>query len=141
MKNTMLMFAYGMNTNQQEMSARCPSAVSLGHARLIDYQFRFATHADVIKCNNSYVDGVLWEISSDNLQALDVLEGYPYYYTRKPRRVAYQNRVVMAETYYMLPGNLQALPTSSYFNLVEQGYQQHGIATDQIYNAQADLTY
>ena len=41
----MLYFAYGMNTNLGEMARRCPGAVSLGHARLIDHVFRFAFHA------------------------------------------------------------------------------------------------
>ena len=31
---------------------------------------------------DSYCDGVLWEITDDNLVALDQLEGYPYHYTR-----------------------------------------------------------
>ena len=51
----MLYFSYGMNTNQAEMALRCPGAQSLGHARLIDHVFRFATHADVVKCRGSFV--------------------------------------------------------------------------------------
>ena len=51
----MLYFSYGMNTNQAEMALRCPGATSLGHARLIDHMFRFATHADVVN-----VAGLLW---------------------------------------------------------------------------------
>jgi gamma-glutamylcyclotransferase (GGCT)/AIG2-like uncharacterized protein YtfP len=131
----MLYFSYGMNTNLQEMEHRCLGAVSLGAARLIDYQFRFATHADVVRCKHSYVDGVLWEITQDHLQSLDLLEGYPYYYTRRPLRVAYQDRVVMAETYYMLPGNVDNAPSQHYFDLVEQGYKQHQVSTEQLHNA------
>ena len=102
----MLYFAYGMNTNRAEMAHRCPGALSLGHARLVDRIFRFATHADVVKCRGSYVDGVLWTIDDFHLSALDRLEGYPYYYKRRRLRVAHNDRIVMAETYYMQPGNL-----------------------------------
>jgi gamma-glutamylcyclotransferase (GGCT)/AIG2-like uncharacterized protein YtfP len=131
----MLYFAYGMNTNREEMAQRCPGALSLGHARLVDRIFRFATHADVVKCKGSYVDGVLWTIDDFHLNALDRLEGYPYYYNRRRLRVAHDNRIVMAETYYMQPGNLDSLPSQSYFNMVVEGYNQHNIPLDQVYNS------
>ena len=91
----MLYFAYGMNTNRSEMAQRCPGALSLGHARLVDRIFRFATHADVVKCRGSYVDGVLWTIDDFHLNALDRLEGYPYYYNRRSLRVAHNDRIVL----------------------------------------------
>lgn len=84
----MLYFAYGMNTNTDEMAYRCPGAASLGHARLIDHVFRFAYHADVVPCMGSYVDGVLWNISDQDLASLDQLEGYPAYYGREQVRVS-----------------------------------------------------
>jgi len=131
----MLYFAYGMNTNRSEMAQRCPGALSLGHARLVDRIFRFATHADVVKCPGSYVDGVLWTIDDFHLNALDRLEGYPYYYNRRRLRVAHNDRIVMAETYYMQPGNLDSLPSQSYFDMVVEGYNQHNIPLDQVYNS------
>jgi len=134
----MLYFAYGMNTNRSEMAQRCPGALSLGHARLVDRIFRFATHADVVKCKGSYVDGVLWTIDDFHLNALDRLEGYPYYYNRRSLRVAHDNRIVMAETYYMQPGNLDSLPSQGYFDMVVEGYNQHNIPLDQVYNSVYD---
>ena len=131
----MLYFAYGMNTNRSEMAQRCPGALSLGHARLVDRIFRFATHADVVKCRDSYVDGVLWTIDDFHLNALDRLEGYPYYYNRRSLRVAHNDRIVMAETYFMQPGNLDSLPSQGYFDMVVEGYNQHNIPLDQVYNS------
>lgn len=136
----MLYFAYGMNTNRSEMAQRCPGALSLGHARLIDYSFRFAVHADVVKCKSSFVDGVLWSIDDFHLNALDRLEGYPYYYNRRRLRVAHNDRVVMAETYYMQPGNLDAWPGQGYFDMVVEGYKQHGVPLDQVYNSVYEST-
>lgn len=129
------MFAYGMNTNPDEMALRCPGATSLGHARLIDHVFRFATHADVVKCRGSFVDGVLWEINNKHLRALDSLEGFPYYYNRRALRVAFEGRTVMAETYYMQPGRLDAEPSCGYFTTVLEGYRHHKIPLDQLYNS------
>jgi gamma-glutamylcyclotransferase (GGCT)/AIG2-like uncharacterized protein YtfP len=130
----MLYFAYGMNTNRSGMAQRCPGALSLGHARLIDYSFRFARHADVVKCKSSFVDGVLWVIDNYHLVSLDGLEGYPFYYNRRKLRVAHNDRVVMAETYYMQPGNLDALPAQHYFDMVVEGYREHNVPLDQLYN-------
>lgn len=131
----MLYFSYGMNTNQVEMALRCPGATSLGHARLIDHVFRFATHADVVKCRGAFVDGVLWEIDNTHLRALDNLEGFPYYYNRRALRVAFEGRTVMAETYYMQPGHLDSAPSCGYFTTVLEGYRQHKIPQDQLYNS------
>ena len=131
----MLYFAYGMNTNRSGMAQRCPGALSLGHARLIDYSFRFARHADVVKCKSSFVDGVLWVIDNYHLVSLDGLEGYPFYYNRRKLRVAHNDRVVMAETYYMQPGNLDSLPSQGYFDMVVEGYNQHNVPLDQVYNS------
>ena len=130
----MLYFAYGMNTNRRGMTQRCPGALSLGHARLIDYSFRFATHADVVKCKGSYVDGVLWTIDNFHLNSLDLLEGFPYYYNRRALRVAHEDRIVMAETYYMQPGNLDNLPGQGYFDMVVEGYKEHKVPTEQLFN-------
>ena len=136
----MLYFAYGMNTNRRGMAQRCPGALSLGHARLIDYSFRFAIHADVVKCKGSYVDGVLWTIDDFHLKSLDHLEGYPFYYNRRALRVAHEDRVVMAETYYMQSGNLDNLPGQDYFDMVVEGYKEHGVPTEQLFNSVYEST-
>jgi gamma-glutamylcyclotransferase (GGCT)/AIG2-like uncharacterized protein YtfP len=131
----MLMFAYGMNTNVSEMTNRCPGAVSLGHARLINHVFRFAYHADVEACEGSYVDGVLWEIDQAQLQALDQLEGYPHYYDRSALTVMHQARACQALTYRMQPGHADTAPSDRYFDLVLEGYQQHNVPAEQLYNS------
>lgn len=131
------MFAYGMNTNIEGMARRCPKSVSHGHAYLLDHVFRFAGPADVVKHRDSYVDGVLWAITDDCLASLDNLEGYPYYYTRNLRDVWHDGRIVQALTYYMQPGNLDSPPSDSYFDMVLEGYRDHGVPTEQLYNAVA----
>ena len=130
-----LMFAYGMNTNQDEMAYRCPGAHSLGHARLIDHAFRFATHADVVPCAGSYVDGVLWSITDQDLDHLDQLEGYPTYYGRDCVRVSQGSRIVLAICYSMQPGRPDSPPSTSYMNMVLEGYAQHRVPTEQLWNS------
>lgn len=129
------MFAYGMNTNQDEMAFRCPSAYALGHARLIDHAFRFAVHADVVPCSGSYVDGVLWRITDQDLASLDILEGYPTYYGRDSLRVSIESRIVQAVCYSMQPGRADSPPSNSYMNMVLEGYAQHQVPTEQLWNS------
>ena len=131
----MLYFSYGMNTNVSEMAYRCPGAVSLGHARLVDHVFRFAYHADVEACEGSYVDGVLWEINETQLQSLDQLEGYPNYYDRSALTVMHHGRACQALTYRMQSGHPDVAPSDRYFDLVLEGYQAHNVPTEQLYNS------
>lgn len=130
-----LYFAYGMNTNLDGMARRCPDAVSHGHARLIDHVFRFSGPADVVKCKGSFVDGVLWTVTDRCMEALDMLEGYPFYYNRRFKEVWFDGRVVKACVYFMQPGNIDYPPSDGYFNMVLEGYRDHGVPTEQLYNA------
>ena len=130
----MLYFSYGMNTNRSGMATRCPGALSLGHARLLNHRFRFAIHADVVMCENSYVDGVLWVIDHLHLASLDSLEGFPWYYNRNELAVEHRGSMVQAHCYFMQSGNLDNLPSQHYLDMVVQGYDQHSVPTDQLFN-------
>jgi gamma-glutamylcyclotransferase (GGCT)/AIG2-like uncharacterized protein YtfP len=130
-----LYFAYGLNTNVNSMAHRCPASVSHGYAKLVDHTFRFAGPADVVKYKGSFVHGVLWTITDECLASLDILEGYPYFYNRRHRPVWFNGRVVHALVYFMQPGNLDSPPSSGYFDMVEEGYRDHGVPVDQLYHA------
>lgn len=129
----MLYFAYGMNTNSQGMAHRCPAAVSFGHATLEGHRFRFAGPADVQRDRHSDVEGVLWDITEECLAALDVLEGYPFYYNRKWARVWFKGQECQALVYFMQPGNRNAPPSDGYFNMVLEGYEEFGVPTTQLF--------
>ena len=131
----MFYFAYGMNTNRSSMTWRCPGAISFGHARLLDHEFRFSHHADVVVHPGESVDGVLWLIDEDHLADLDVLEGYPSYYDRAVLPVEYQGNIIMAECYRMQPGNIDCGPSKGYLDMIFEGYQEYDIPNDQIWTA------
>jgi gamma-glutamylcyclotransferase (GGCT)/AIG2-like uncharacterized protein YtfP len=130
----LLYFAYGMNTNVDGMARRCPRAVSFGRARLLGHRFRFAGPADVQRDRRVNVDGVLWDITDQCLASLDRLEGYPFYYDRKWARVQYQDQIVQALVYFMLPGHGNGAPGFDYFDMVLQGYNEHGVPTHQLWH-------
>lgn len=130
----MLYFAYGMNTDKQGMATRCPGALSLGAARLLNHCFRFAGHADVVPCQGRHVDGVLWYIDQHHLNNLDRVEGYPWYYDRTELIVEHGSQQIQAHCYRMQAGNPDAPPAQAYLDCVLRGYAEHGVPTDQILN-------
>ena len=117
-------FAYGMNTNVTEMNNRCPNAVSLGKCVLENFELRFRIHADIDLVPGSAMEGVLWEITPECEQALDRLEGYPYYYN-KINVVLDDNTIAMA--YIMNKKDKQEPPGLSYEKCLIEGYTSHGL--------------
>ena len=115
------------------MTWRCPGAISFGHARLLDHEFRFSHHADVVASPYQSVDGMLWLIDQDHLADLDILEGYPGYYNRAVLPVEYRGNIIMAECYRMQPdNNIDCRPSQGYLDMIIEGYKEHDIPDDQI---------
>jgi gamma-glutamylcyclotransferase (GGCT)/AIG2-like uncharacterized protein YtfP len=125
-------FAYGMNTNLTQMAARCPGAVCLGPAWIDNYALVFRHFADIEPEADSYCDGVLWEITDDNLVALDALEGYPYHYTRFSVVVNTDRGTNTALVYQMVDQSFEQPPSNHYFNTVYEGYEQNNVDTHQL---------
>ena len=128
-------FAYGMNTNLNEMARRCPGAVSLGPAWINDYEFAFRTHADIEHVPGAICYGVLWDIDLAALQALDALEGFPYYYSRFNVRVHTDTHFVRALVYQMNDQSGIQQPGAGYLEMVTEGYQQNAVPTNQLDHA------
>ena len=133
----MLYFAYGMNTNKEQMSWRCPKAQSLGVAELPEYELAFRTHADIQPVPGSGMEGVLWDITDDCLSALDRLEGYPAYYTRYEVDVFHNNAWKKALVYKMNATGLE-MPSAGYLRMLVEGYSEHGCDLNQLYAAVDD---
>jgi gamma-glutamylcyclotransferase (GGCT)/AIG2-like uncharacterized protein YtfP len=123
-----LYFAYGMNTNLESMRNRCPDAECLGPAELLDYELEFAHHCNVLPKPDSHVPGLLWSITERDLDSLDLTEGYPYYYTRLGAVVKHCDQRRLVIVYSMTGKTHPSPPTESYWNLVQQGYQENGIS-------------
>jgi len=136
----MFYFAYGMNTNRSSMTWRCPGAVAFGAARLLDHEFRFSHHADVVVSPGESVHGLLWLIDEDHLADLDALEGYPSYYDRAVLPVVYQGNIIMAECYRMQSDNIDCRPGKGYLDMIFEGYQEHDIPNNQIWTALAKIS-
>ena len=134
---TKLYFAYGMNTNLEEMSYRCPTAVPMGKAVLPGYRFEFKSFATIVPNPKESVEGVLWTITETDELALDMLEGYPEFYDKKTVSVEHKGQPYIAMTYIMSPREQNYPPSDGYYHMVSQGYQQFGLSQQQLLEARS----
>jgi gamma-glutamylcyclotransferase (GGCT)/AIG2-like uncharacterized protein YtfP len=134
---TKLYFAYGMNTNRDEMAYRCPTAVALGRAVLLDYRLEFKSFATIVPSPKETVEGVLWTITDSDESALDMLEGYPEFYDKKTVSVEHSGQSYIAMTYIMNPREKGYAPSDGYYSMVSQGYQAFGLSQQQLLEARS----
>jgi len=127
----MYYFAYGSNMNIEQMSYRCPDAVPIGSAVLMDYIVVERQYADIERKPGALVNGLLWEISDKSLRALDRYEGYPKFYIRYNVDVMLNDCVLNAIVYEMTESakrERSGLPYSpDYRKRCSAGAVMHGI--------------
>jgi gamma-glutamylcyclotransferase (GGCT)/AIG2-like uncharacterized protein YtfP len=131
----MYYLAYGMNTNLEQMSKRCPLAKTLGRVVLENHKLAFKQFCDVVEEYDTSMECALWDITENCESALDVLEGYPMFYDKKQVLVDFNGEVITAMIYFMQPNNQLAGPSTSYLNMVLEGYKSHNMDADQVYKA------
>jgi hypothetical protein len=141
-------FAFGSNTNREQMLARCPAAVVLGRVRIAGYRLEFFGALDLEPDPNGAVDAVAWRIEPPDERALDAHEGV----LRRP-----QPSYVKVPLCAALPGDVPAHgfvyrmtpprrardprpPAPAYLARVVTGYAQHGLALDGLHAALARAT-
>jgi gamma-glutamylcyclotransferase len=134
-KSVKLYFAYGMNTNRDEMAYRCPDARALGRAILPGYRLEFKSFATIVPSSKETVEGVLWTITDSDESALDMLEGYPEFYDKKTVSVEHNNQSYIAMTYIMSPREQGHAPSDGYYSMVSEGYQSFGLSQTQLLDA------
>ncbi len=133
----MLYLAYGMNTNIDQMASRCPGSVSIGRVDIPDFRLVFRGVADIEYSPGDVLQTVMWDITPACEDALDILEGYPTFYTKKYIDVEINRKKYRAMIYQMVGDRLDySHPSSYYQNMLEEGYQDHGLELNQIYEAE-----
>jgi hypothetical protein len=137
-------FAYGMNTNIDEMTQRCPRAINLGKCILKDYELKFRHHADIDYKHESEMEGVLWDITPDCERALDSLEGYPYYYDKieavvNPTAPINSATHIIAMAYVMTNKGEEYPPSTHYEQCLVDGYTSNGLDVDKLTSKIDDL--
>jgi hypothetical protein len=131
------MLSYGMNTNIDQMAGRCPGSVSIGRVDIPDYRLVFRGVADIEYSPGDELQTVMWDITPACEAALDILEGYPTFYTKKYLNVDINGKMYEAMIYQMVGDRLDySTPGMYYQQMLEEGYQDHGLDLSQIYGAE-----
>ena len=123
--------AYGSNMNLEQMKYRCPNAVLLGTAVIENWRLMFRRKrrpvATIEKETGCSVPVVLWEITEECEDSLDVYEGFPILYTKVDVPVEFNGKLISAMAYVMTPGHELGRPHDDYYNTILQGYRDNYI--------------
>lgn len=137
-----LYFAYGSNMSHAQMQRRCPGAKFMSVVRLDGYKFvydgwtelRQGPVGNIIPDETSFVLGGLYEISDENIKALDAIEMSNMDYLKSSELVVHDmddKEYTGVIAYWRLPEKL-GTPTDDYRNIILKGAKDCGLPADYI---------
>lgn len=140
MKNRKLYIAYGSNLHRGQMTYRCPDAKPVGTAEITGCRLTFrgrstSAVATIEPSPGHSVPVLLWEISPEDEQNLDVYEGWPRFYEKQDFPVEIDGEEVNAMAYVMTSGHELGMPSATYLNTIMEGYRQAGFEFDPLIDA------
>lgn len=132
--------AYGSNLNVKQMARRCPDAKLIGTGLINNYElvFRGSRHSAVATVepkNNSKVPVGIWEISDKDERSLDIYEGFPRLYVKKPMLISQDNVQHEAMLYVMNDGYDYGIPNDTYYQTILDGYNDCQLDTGYLEDA------
>lgn len=125
--------AYGSNLNDGQMLWRCPTAKALGTGELKGWELLFkgsrtGSYLTIEEAKGGTVPVLIWEVQPEDEKSLDRYEGFPRFYYKKDLKVRYRGmktgkmRTVIAFAYIMHEDRPFGLPTRTYLEVCEEGY-------------------
>jgi len=144
----MLYFAYGSNMDPVQMSERCPGGAALGAARLDGWRLTFTRDSPawgggvghIERAPEDVVWGVLWDLTTEHLNALDEYEGVELgAYVRDRCSVAFEGRDVETDVYIAVPRGFKK-PSHKYLSAMIRGAEAHALPPDYIERLRAITT-
>lgn len=131
-----LYLAYGSNLNKTQMKLRCPHARAIGTAVLRNYELLFkgsrtGLYLTIKVKHGGKVPVAVWEVSENDIKALDRYEGYPSFYYKKelPININLYNGTEERRTvfiYIMHENRPIGIPAQCYVNICREGYRDFG---------------
>jgi cation transport regulator ChaC len=148
---TISYFAYGSNMSSDVMAKLCPRHRCLGIASVADYRLAFTRKsrrtgsgvADIVQAPGQEVWGVLFDISDDELAAIDRKEGYDWAYVRitLPIRLATGGSTQTAITYTVRTKEPAEVPPSrQYLSQIIAAAKERGLPDSYIAQLEAVTT-
>jgi hypothetical protein len=144
-----LYFAFGSNMDADQMATRCPGAIALGTATLEAHRLVFRGPSrkrgggvlSVDAAPSCEVRGVLYEVTTAHLEALDRFEGAPEWYVRAQHSVTTDDGGLQSATIYRLPERVQEMPpTPAYVAQVATAFDVLSLCHDPLEDAVSRAT-
>lgn len=127
--NNRLYFAYGSNMDEEQMTKRCPEAELIGKGRLYEYHFIINSRgvASIVNKRGSFIEGLLWRITSGDEKALDYYEGVSSnFYVKKEITVdSHQNDETYSALTYIASESSIGQPRSGYLERIITAAEKH----------------
>jgi len=127
---TVLYFAYGSNMSTERMSSRASSAKTVGRARIPDKRLVYnkrskdgSGRANLVDSPGDEVWGVLYEVETDQLVALDRTEGG--YERQEVSVITEQGQTIQAVVYISDQLTDTPIPYDWYKQLIVSGAREH----------------
>lgn len=137
-----LYFAYGSNLSQAQMGVRCPMAKGVGVAVLEGHRLSFTAFsrgwgggvADVVEAMGHEVWGFLYELTPEDLSALDAYEGYPHLYNRRLLHVIPEvnHAAVEAWVYFVVNKQDFVTPAAKYLTVLVECSKEFGFPPEYV---------
>lgn len=140
-----LYFGYGSNLDEQDWTAWCqakgfaPSGIKVvDQAFLPDFQLTFDVYSPSRKCGvlnirerrGHCVEGILFEVSAEGLDALDRKEGAPFFYRHQECAAILKNGTAVEAFTYEVCEHLRQdfeAPNDRYLGVCRRGRETHGL--------------
>jgi hypothetical protein len=128
-------FAYGSNMDPRYMAEHCPDASAIGPGRLTGFRLEFSVYSDrwgggaanIEPDPAAHVWGVVWDVTTDDLAALDTFVGHPSYYRREDVYVHCGPDELDCLTYRVAHQRGFVRPTDEYLNRLRAGMRMQGL--------------
>lgn len=137
--------AYGSNMNIHRMAKSCPFAKVLGVGELEDYRLTFRGKrkgvACIEQCKGQKTPVVLWKVDCRWAKFLDKFATISKKYIKKQVTVQFRNNTLEADVYVIANkySEFPARPSQYYIETMVEGYAEHGIIKDGLFNAIQDV--
>ena len=139
--NNRLMISYGSNMNVQQMQHRCPGAEIVGKATLEGWRLTFQgsqhnAHANILREDGATTPVLIWAISQDHEDTLDIYEGVAGgYYRKHYMPVTVNGKTHRRALVYLMNTRPYNAPQARYLNGIATAYKAACIDTEPLYEA------
>jgi gamma-glutamylcyclotransferase (GGCT)/AIG2-like uncharacterized protein YtfP len=143
----MLYFSYGSFLDSETLKRHCPKAQYVGKAILPNWEVQFNFLSRTYKGGVTGIEpavaklvrGVLYDVSNEELQHLDSIEGVPegIYYRQTIYVVDESGKPMKAVTYRTTNPRGPFKPMRKYLDLMIKGAKEHGLEQDYIQQLEA----